>query len=108
VDQLLHRVQTEETDYVSILATGSRSFQAWTAVVTQGHKCDNSVAISAEVFEIFVSWAEKFSATFSSRLIHNIKLKYSCTKNTLFSKVYLSRGMFLYRWKKTDKCIHQQ
>jgi hypothetical protein len=28
VDQLLHRVQTEETDYVSILATGSRSFQA--------------------------------------------------------------------------------
>jgi hypothetical protein len=55
VDQLLHRVQPEETDYVSIIATGARFFKARTAVATHGHTCDDSVAISADAFETLVS-----------------------------------------------------
>jgi hypothetical protein len=43
-----------------------------------GHSCNNFVALCADIYETLVSWAEKFPATFSSRLI--FELKCSCTK----------------------------
>jgi hypothetical protein len=78
-----------------ILATGSYSFKAWTTVALHGR---TFVALHADVSETFVSWDEKFSVTFSSRL------KYSCIKNTCYWTVYLSWGTLLHQWR-IDKWI---
>jgi len=52
-----------------ILATGSCSFKAWTTIALQGHSRISFLAFRADVFATLVSWADKFSMTFSSRLI---------------------------------------
>jgi hypothetical protein len=52
-----------------------------------GRRCNSCVALRPNVFEALVSSAEKFSATYPSRLT----FAYSCTRNTLPNSVPVSK-----------------
>lgn len=56
-----------------ILATRECSFEAWTTNILHSCSCDMSVALYPDIFKTLVSWTEKFSATFSSKLIFEMQ-----------------------------------
>jgi len=70
--------------------------------ILHDRSCNNCVALRPDVFEALVSWAEKFSATCSSRFT----FAYSCTRNTLLNSVPESKHL-LHHWA-TEKCICKQ
>jgi len=72
VDQLFHLVQTKETNYKNVFLQPDHVPS--TTVALHGRNCNNFVAVHADVFEILVSWAEKFSATFFSTLTFEVQL----------------------------------
>jgi hypothetical protein len=67
VDQFLIVYRLKNQFKGCVLATGSCFFKAWTTTALNGCSC-NFVAPHAGIF-VTVSWTEKLSATFSSRLI---------------------------------------
>jgi hypothetical protein len=55
---LLHCAQDWKTQFKKcILAVGSCSFKAWTAVFVCGRSCDNCVALLADVFATLIAWS---------------------------------------------------
>lgn len=55
---LLHCAQDWRNQFQkSILAAGSYSFKAWTAVFVCGRSCDNCVALRADVFATLIAWS---------------------------------------------------
>lgn len=72
VDQFLIVYRLRNRFKECVLATGSCFFKAWTTTALHGRSCNNFVAPHADIF-VTVSWTEKLSATFSSRLIFEIQ-----------------------------------
>jgi hypothetical protein len=96
VDQLLHRIQSEETNYKNVFLQPDH--------VLSKHQLLTSYKLEAvTILWPFIQTFSKYSSpelrNFLRHLPENSCLKYSCIKSTRCSTVYLRRDVLLHHWR---------